>query len=37
MAYKCESCGNTSEDAGECCGKPMVEVKTEAKTEETTE
>ena len=26
MAYKCNTCGATSEEAGEHCGAPMEEV-----------
>lgn len=26
MAYKCDSCGNTSEEQKDCCGAPMKEV-----------
>lgn len=24
MAYKCDSCGNTSEKQKDCCGTPMM-------------
>jgi len=34
MAYKCDSCGNTSDEPKECCGAPVAEVAvTEAPVE----
>lgn len=29
MAYKCNSCNVTSDEAKECCGTPMVEEQAE--------
>lgn len=29
MAYKCDSCGQTSEEPKECCGSEMTEEKEE--------
>lgn len=36
MAYKCNSCDSTSEEAKDCCDTAMVEQKEEASTEEAT-
>lgn len=35
--YKCNKCGNESEEAGECCGEPRQEVTEEAPAEEKSE
>lgn len=35
MAYKCDSCGNTSEEQEDCCKAPMKDVGGEAENTDT--
>lgn len=35
MAYKCDSCGNTSDEQADCCGAPMKEVSEDTASEGT--
>lgn len=37
MAYKCDECGQTSEEKKGCCGSEMTEEKDETRDEESLE